>query len=292
MSAGVRWAALLLAAALGGCASPRELALRAVADQVSAASWGDESDLDLARDSAPTLLKLSESVLAAVPGHVPLATTVAAGYTQYAYAFVSFEADRLQASDARAAQALRQRAAGLYRRARDHAARTLALAHPGWADRLPTAGVEMATWDASERRLGYWLAAAWAAWIAHATHDPEVVAELPRVLALTQALHRAEPQLLDGALGTLLASLEAARPGGSTPLAERHFAAALVAAGDRPAPVLVAMAESLAQPAGDRARFESLLGRALAAQAPQADLTTQVMQRRARWLLQTVDERF
>ncbi len=66
-----------------------------------------EEDLGLARDAAAFYLKLSESVLARTPGHLGLAESVAGGFTQYAYAFVAFEADRLDATDTRAA--LRQR---------------------------------------------------------------------------------------------------------------------------------------------------------------------------------------
>lgn len=284
--------ACALVMTLGGCATPRQMALQAVADQIAGGSWGQTHDLEWVRDSAPALLTLSESVLERVPDHRLLASTVAAGYTQYAYAFVSFEADRLQSSDARGAQALRRRAAHLYRRARDHAWRALDLAHPGWTEGVDRRSLDTAGWASADRVLAYWLAASWAAGIAHATDEPETVAELPRVLALTQALHARDPRLLDGALASLLASLEAARPGGSAASAERHFAQALAAAGDKPAAVLVAMAESLALPAGDRARFESLLGRALSGSAAHPDLTTQVMQRRARWLLHTADDRF
>ena len=59
----------------------------------------------------PYHLKLSRIRPAPQPGHAALAAATAGGFTQYAYAFVAFEADRLDATDARAAEQLRHRAA-------------------------------------------------------------------------------------------------------------------------------------------------------------------------------------
>ncbi len=143
--AGVRWRrclgtalALLLAVALAGC-SPRQLLVRQVADALASQGQAPEDDLALARDAAPFYLKLSESLLAEDPGHLSLAEAVAGGLTQYAFAFVAFEADRLASRDARAAQRLRQRAARLYLRAQRHAMVALEMHQPGLRATLATA---------------------------------------------------------------------------------------------------------------------------------------------------------
>jgi len=78
--------------------------LSGVADALAAQGRADEDDLLLARDAAPFYLKLSESLLLQTPGHISLAESVAGGFTQYDYAFVAFEADRIESSDSRAAQ--------------------------------------------------------------------------------------------------------------------------------------------------------------------------------------------
>jgi predicted anti-sigma-YlaC factor YlaD len=279
-------------ATLAGCASPRSIALQIVADQVSGTELADESDIELLRESAPAMLKVTEALLKALPAHRGLALQVAAGYTQYAYAFVAAEAERLQSTDARRAQELRRRAAALYQRARSHAHHALSLAHPGWFAQPRSGAVDLSRWGETDQALGYWLAASWAASIALSKEDPDVVADLPRVLALARALDNRSPHMLNGSAATLLATLEASRPGGSRDEAERIFKRALAAAGHRPTAVLVSMAEVLAEPAGDRDRFEALLNQALTAAGPKTDLLTQVMQRRAQWLLQTIEERF
>ena len=53
-----------------------------------------EDDLQLAREASAFYLKFSESVLKETPGHLKLAESVSAGFTQYAYAFVAFDAEK------------------------------------------------------------------------------------------------------------------------------------------------------------------------------------------------------
>ena len=111
-----------MTAVIGLCAcSPQSLLLRAAADQLAGQGQADEEDLLLARDASAFYLKLSESVLRQTPGHLPLAEAVAGGFTQYAYAFIALEADRIESTDAKAAQRMRERAARLYARAKRHA---------------------------------------------------------------------------------------------------------------------------------------------------------------------------
>jgi len=74
-----------------------------------------------AHEAAAFYLKLSESILREEPGNLRLAEAVAGGFTRYAYAFVAFEAERVESRDARAAQKMRERAAQLYARAHGHA---------------------------------------------------------------------------------------------------------------------------------------------------------------------------
>lgn len=302
---------VLVAATLLGC-SPRELLVRNVADSL-AAGPGAEEDLALARDSAPVLLKASEYVLQQVPDHLKLAETVASGFTQYAYAFVAFEAERLETRDARAAQRLQQRAARLYRRAHRHAMAALLAHSPGLTKALdevaargphtpgsagtgtgwpPRAARPAHALPAGSVGAAYWAAASWGGWISMSKNEPDVVAELPRAHALARLAYEQEPTHGEGALAALMGSFEAARPGGSAAAAEAFFARAEAAGGGRNAGVFVAMAESLALPAGDRPRFEQLLRSALRAAAGRDDLASQAMAERATWLLATIDDRF
>jgi hypothetical protein len=280
---------------LSGC-SPQALLVRGVADSLAAQGQAAEDDLALAREASAFYLKLSESVLRKTPGHLPLAEAVAAGFTQYAYAFVAFDADRIEATDAQAARRLRERAARLYLRAHRHAMAALELRHPGIGQWLANPGAAGAAREPAladdEVGVAYWAAAAWGGHIALSTDNPEVVAGLPGAMRLARLAWQRRPEFGDGGLATLMGTFETARPGGTAKQAQAYYDQALAGSQGRSAGPLVAQAETLALAAGDRPRFEALLQRALAVAQTRRDLTNEAMAQRARWLLDTVDERF
>ncbi|MEY2632999.1 MAG: hypothetical protein RIR00_1653, partial [Pseudomonadota bacterium] len=212
-------------ALLAAC-SPQQWISRNMADALASQGAGDETDLELLRDAAPFQLKLSEAVLRQNPAHGPLAESVAAGFTQYTYAFVAFEAERLESRDARAADRLRQRAARLYARAFRHARTALEQQQPGLFARLATPGAELAL-SPTQVGLAYWAAAAWVGWISLSKDEPEVVADLPAAARLLRLAWQVDPQWGNGALTGLLASFEIARPGGDARQAAAWFDQAL-----------------------------------------------------------------
>ena len=285
-------ALLTLCCALAAC-SPRQLIVQGVGDALASQGQAQEEDLELAREASAFYLKLSESLLRESPGQAKLAESVAAGFTQYAYAFVAFEAEKLAAQDAKKAQQLDQRARRLYLRAHRHAMAALEQARPGFAQAL--AQPDPQRWPRitqEQAGLAYWAAASWGAYISLSKDDPEVVADLPRAVRLAGLAWQAEPSFGDGALASLMGNFEAARAGGSREQAERYFDQAIAAGAGRNAGPYVAKAETIALPAGDRPAFEALLRQALAASARRSDLSNQVMQQRAQWLLESADDLF
>lgn len=280
---------------LSAC-SPRMLLVDRAADELASQSQSEEDDIGLARESAAFYLKLSESVLRQTPGHVHLAESVAGGFTQYAYAFVAFEADRIESRDAKAAQRLRDRAARLYGRAHRHAMKALEVSDPAVVQALRSAPANGAPsplrLSPASVGLAYWAAASWGACIALSKDKPDVVADLPLAIRLAEAAWRTDPNHGDGALASLMGTFEAARPGGSASRAGAYFDAAIAAGKGRNAGAYVGKAESVALSSGDRASFEALLQQALAISAAHRDLGNEVMRERAQWLLDTVDDRF
>ncbi len=297
--AGLRQASRLLVVlfifgSLLGC-SPQAFLMRAAADQLAGQGQVSEDDLVLAREASAFYLKLSESVLAQTPGHLALAESVAAGFTQYAYAFVAFEADRLESTDAKAALRLRQRAARLYLRAHAHAMKALDHHNPGLRTALAAAHrpQQVAAWLPAEQvGVAYWAAASWAAYISLSKDKPEIVADLPQAVRLAHLAWERNPAHGDGALSLLIGSLEAARPGGSLQQAAVYFDRAIADGAGRSAGAYLAKAEALKLPAGDRAGFEALLKQALAVAQTRHDLNNEVARERATWLLKTIDDRF
>ncbi|KQP45653.1 TRAP transporter TatT component family protein [Pseudorhodoferax sp. Leaf274] len=280
------FASVLCLALLAAC-SPSRLVLNRAADALAAPSTTQEDDLQLVREASAFQLKLSEALLQQVPGHAALAEAVASGFTQYAYAFVAFDADRLESRDAAAAQRLRQRAAKLYARAQRHALAALEQRQPGFLRQLSSDAPRL---DADHVGLAYWAAAAWGARIALSTDQPDVVADLPLAARLARLAFGVAPGHGAGALASLVAHFEAARPGGSQAEAARLFDAAERYGAGRNAGVFVARAEALA--GDDRAQFERLLRQALQVAAAHPDLGNQAMGERAQWLLDTIDDRY
>ena len=111
-------------------------------------------------------------------------------------------------------------------------------------------------------------------------------------MRLAQLAYAAAPPSSRGALASLMGSFEAAQPGGSQARASDYFDEAIrLGAGHSAAP-LVAKAETMALPAGDRPSFEALLRQAVAISAANPDLPNSVMRERARWLLDNADDLF
>ena len=285
-------AMLLLGICLSACV-PRQLLVNSAADALTAQGQAEEEDLGLAREASAFYLKLSESLLRQTPGHLPLAESVASGLTQYAYAFVAFEAERLGATDNRAAHQLNERARLLYLRAHKHAMAALAHTNPGFAQALRQASPQQ--WPvvrAEQVGVAYWAAASWGAYISLSTDDPDAVADLPLAVRLAGLAYQSAPGHGAGALASLMGHFEAARPGGSVAKATAYFDEAIALAAGQQAGPLVAKAEAIAQAAGDRVAFEALLRQALEAGAQRKDLANQVMRLRAQWLLDSADDLF
>jgi predicted anti-sigma-YlaC factor YlaD len=278
--------------ALGAC-SPRHLIVQEAASALAAQGSAAEDDLVLAREASAFYLKLSESVLRETPGNLGLTTAVASGFTQYAYAFVQFEAERVESKDAQAAQKLRERAVRLYQRAQRHAMTALEHQLPGFAVAL--ASSVPANWPRlrpQEVDLAYWAAASWGGLIALSKDQPKTVADLPLAVRLAQLAYQTAPQHGHGALASLLGSFEAARPGGSRQQATRYFDEAIALGQGTNAGAFVAKAEAIALPAGDRPAFDALLRQALTAAESSAGLQNSVMRERALWLQASADDLF
>jgi predicted anti-sigma-YlaC factor YlaD len=292
-------AGLVLFLGLAGPAcSIKRLAVNKLGDALAegGATFESDDDPELVEAAAPFSLKLMESLLEESPRHRGLLTAVASGFTQYAYAFVHLEADRLEDRDLDAATAAWDRAKKLYLRARDYAVRGLEVRHDGLGDRLredPEAA--LADVDVADVPLLYWTAVTWAGAITLSKDDPDLVGDLPIVEALVDRALELDESFKDGAIHDFLIVYEMTRPGGVGEPAARareHFERAMELTGGQLASPLVSLAESVAVAEQDRAQFEELLQRALAIDPdgrPEWRLSNLIFQRRADWLLQRTD---
>lgn len=283
---------LCLLHTLSGCAV-RSYAIDQAANAIATQDFAAEDDVVLVREASAFYLKMSESLLRESPGNLQLAQSVAAGFTQYAYTFVAFEAEKTESVNAKAAFVLRERAARLYGRAHRHAMTALELSSPGLRQALnrPTFALPQRPSE-QQVALAYWAAASWGGLISLSKDQPDVVADLPQAIRLAQWAWQAQPSYGQGALASLLGTFEAARPNGSVTQAAQYFDQALRDGAGAQAGPYVAKAESMALVAQDRVMFEQLLRQAIEVATRHRNLQNEVMRERAVWLLDMTDDLF
>lgn len=284
--------ALLFLQIFSGCAVQPFLVDKA-AEVLAMQEQSAEDDIILARDASAFYLKLSESVLQKSPGNLKLAHSVTAGFTQYAYAFVAFEAEKLEPQDAKAAQRIRVRAARLYLRAHQHAMRALEKSMPGFMQALIQNDQKfLSRFDQSHVGVAYWAAAAWGGYISLSKDDPDKVADLPLAIRLATLAWAKDPHFGNGGLTSLLGTFEASRTGGSLLIADQYFDQAIAQSRGQSASPWVSKAENIAIQKQDKQAFTQWLQSAIRISEMHRNLENEVMRERASWLLEMVDDLF
>ena len=281
----------LLIAVLTGCSVQHQLLTRA-GDLLSAETNASDDDLELLMHASAYQLKLSESLLQEIPDHLKLAEAVTRGYTQYAFVFLMDEADRMESESIQKASVLRVRAAKMLTRAKSLGLQSLTLQYPDLKDQLQGKLAKPVT-KISKQDAGliYWTMTAWAGAISLSKDSPDVVADLPEVLRMAELAWQAHPQFDNGALASMMGTLELAKPGGKPEAAEKYFNLAIEWRGKQVAP-LISKAENWAVATQNKEAFKLLLNQAIELARSQNDLTNTVMRRRAQWLLDSTDNLF
>lgn len=276
---------------LTGCSAQTYL-LRSAGDLLSAETISNEDDLELLKHASAYHLKVSESLLAEIPSHTKLAESVTRGFTQYAYVFLMDEADRLESESIQKASELRIRAAKLLLRAKSQGFRTLNLKYKKLESHLSTTSRESKLKiDLEDVGLTYWVMTSWAGAISLSKDNPDIVADLPQVLILANLAWTAQPEFDQGSLASMMGTLELAKPGGQIDKAEKYFDLGIQWRGQQISP-LVSKAENWSVATQNKDSFKTLLNQAIQEGQEKKDLTNTIMVRRAKWLLDSVDNLF
>jgi predicted anti-sigma-YlaC factor YlaD len=288
---------------LSSCSINR-LAVRAAAGFLTGSGQGTaftgDDDPELVRDALPFAMKTYESLLEADPGNAPLALATGRAFVSYAFAFVQSPADQLPDSQVDEQRAMRQRAKKLFLRARQYVLQGLESRRPGFRALLDTAGPEAALRlvRAEDAEYLYWTGAAWMAAFSADPFDFALIVTLPRAVALLQQVNSWDGGYGGGAVHEILISFYGAAPadlGGSEAKARESFQRAVsLSHGLRTGPY-IALAASVSVKNQDSAEYRSLLEKALAVDVD-ADLPGRLVntinQRRARWMLDHIDDSF
>lgn len=286
-----------LAVALSGCSLISNKATKMVADTLSSGgtSMTSDNDPELVREAVPFGLKTYESLLESLPKYVPLLRATCSGFTSYAYGYLATDADMVRYTNREAAKAIDERTLKMYLRAHGYCARALEERFKGVTQALlmdPANALTKAKKEDVE--LLYWSAASWG--LAMSMSPDTLAIDFPAVRALAERGLALDPGWWNGALHELMITLNSQELlGGSQEEARKHFDRAVeLQKGLSPGPYIsLAMGVSVARQ--DRAEFEKLMTAALAVDPdanPAERLTTILLQRRARALLDQVDYLF
>ena len=295
----VHLAGILLAlGVLTGC-SLRTMAVNAVLPTlVNPAVYLSEEDPEVARAALPFLLKTIESIIEADPARQDVLLFANTGFVLYANAFLQADAAIAEWDDYARTTELNERAHRMYLRARDYGLRNVEVAHPGITERLtsnPEAAVEVFGRDDVESL--YYLGGAWILAISLRLDQPALVADLPAARALLDRALELDGDFERGALHSAFITLESVGEamGGSYERAREHFARAVELSEGQDAGPYVSLATGVAVAEENREEFRELLEVAIAIdpdEVPENRLLNTIAQRRARVLLDHIDDLF
>ena len=269
-----------------------------MADGLSSQSSGTfarDDDPELIRDATPFALKTMESIADQLDDHLGLRIAMASGFTQYAYAFVQEDADEVEDQQPARATEQRGRALRLYLRGRDYGLDGMRIAHHVDAAQLRGSDEDRARALAQFRKdevpLLYWTLVPWAAAISLDKGNLDLVGDVPVIAAMLDRALALDPDYARGALDEFSLAFDSARPGGTTPAAQKqHFERAVALQKGVKISALVSYAENVLGPAQDKQGFEKLLHETLAFDTDKKEardfrLANLIAQRRARYLI-------
>ena len=298
----------LLLFAASGC-SINQIAVRVLADTLAGGEGGGPSafttddDPELVGEALPFALKLFETVLAETPDHEQLLLATGSGFVSYANAFVATPASMLPYEEWRRREAMQIRAKKLYLRGREHVVHGLDVRYPGFREALFANDREavhpyLSGMDGSDVPFLYWIGASWVAAFALDAFDLELAFSVTRAETLMRRALELDDEFSDGAIHDFLVQYYAGLPesmGGDKEKAEYHYVRAIEIADGRLAGPYVSYAEAVVIPRQDVDHFQELMESALAVNPdgyPPARLVNVLVQRKARWYLENIEDFF
>jgi hypothetical protein len=176
-------------------------------------SLDQESDVNLAREAAPGLMKTVDGMLLVSPKNEDLLNLTAQAYCSYTFGFLEDDLETLKEDDPRY-EPLRKRATGLYKRCEDYG---LAFLHEEDSAFPDAINHDVATLQAAVKKIDkdgvpglFWTGLALASQININRDDLSLVAELPKVEIIMTRVVELDEKFYQGgahlALGLLYAS--------------------------------------------------------------------------------------
>lgn len=288
---------------LASC-SVRRMAMNMVADSLTSGASGNtftsDNDPELVGDALPFAIKLYESLMSSIPQHSGLRIQTGSLYVMYANAYLQTPASMLTSTDFERKERLLARARNLYLRGRDILLVELEQRYPGFLSRLAQKPHEQAVSSCTREDVPamYWAAAGWVAAYAIDPFDMDLGMTVPQAEALLKRILQLDPGFGNGSIHDFFVLYYGSLPdymGGDPAKAREHFQRSVEVSKKRSTAPFLALATTVSVKQQQVREFRELLNQALEID-PDADpdnrLITVLNQRRARWLLDHVEDFF
>jgi predicted anti-sigma-YlaC factor YlaD len=290
-------------AATGAC-SLNKMAMNKVAGMLSAPSGNNvftqDNDPELVGDALPFAIKLYESLLASVPEHEGLRLRTGSLYIMYANAFLQTPADMMSGQQLEQKEFMLGRSKNLYLRGRDILLVGLEKKNPALRRQLKDRKYTQALAAFTKKDVPalYWTAAGWVGAFGIDPFDLKLGVTLPQAAAIMERVSELDPGFSAGSVHNFYVLYYGSLPdymGGDVKKAREHFRMAMEASGGRDSSPLISLATTVEMREQNVEEFRSLLHKVLEID-PDADpdnrLVNTLNQRKARWLLDHLDDYF
>jgi hypothetical protein len=247
----------------------------------------EEQDMGIAEVSIASDLKLLEAILKSDPENEHYLFLATMGYASYALGFIEDESP--------------ERARLFYLRSKEYGMRILnrnkqfRLAQNSGAEEFYSA---LESFSQDDLPAIFWTAAAWGSYISLNLTDPDALADLPKIEQMMKFVAQKEPTYFYGGAYFFLGTLAGSRPqmlGGDPELSKQHFEQCLKINNGKFLMTYVYYARSYAVQTQNKELFKQCLATVDTASIeilPEARLTNAVAKKKAKILLEKIDELF
>jgi predicted anti-sigma-YlaC factor YlaD len=297
-------AILLSALFFSSACSIKKLAINQVANALTGGGSGTvftgDNDPELVGDALPFAIKMYESLLAANPRHQGLRLQTGSLYVMYANAFLQTPASMLPETEYEKQEFTYMRAKNLYLRGRDIILICLEEKYPGLR-----AGLQKKEYDTALQRttrkdapLLYWAGAGWLGGYAIDPFDMDLGITLPAAAALIEKAYKLDPDFAVGALHEFYILYYGSLPeymGGNLKKARDHFNKAIAISHGKSSTPYLSLATAVTIKEQNIKEFKELLNKALEIDpeaTPENRLVNTLNHRKAKWLLEHIDDYF
>jgi predicted anti-sigma-YlaC factor YlaD len=285
----------------GGC-SVKQMAVNSVGSMLaeggSGTTFTGENDPELVRDALPFTMKLHELLLEKNPDQTELLLATGRLFIMYAHAFVKEEAGYLPDEEIETKLWMLKRAERLYLRGQEYVGRAMEIRHPGFSKKMDDGryGEALADMESEDVPYLYWCGVGWMGAYSATGFDLSLMSLRMKALPLLEKVLELDEAFESGAVHEFFLAYYGALPvamGGNHEKARSHFDKALSFSNGNKIGPYISLARTVSVANQDAGEFRKLLGKAVEFDpdiCPEHRLVNTIAKRRARWLLDHIED--